>query len=110
VRRIAQYVLFCFLAFGSVQFAAAQTAFDVNLGFGTFHDKAAGATGYDSITGSNCTSTDPNCITSTTNGLGSFFLGFGMDVMLKKSYGLGFSWDVMPVRSNYEPTVAIPAS
>lgn len=110
MRRIAQYVLFCFLAFGSVQFAAAQTAFDVNLGFGTFHDKAAGATGYDSITGSNCTSTDPNCITSTTNGLGSFFLGFGMDVMLKKSYGLGFSWDVMPVRSNYEPTVAIPAS
>jgi hypothetical protein len=112
VRRIAQYLPFCFLALGSVQFAAAQTAFDVNLGFGSFHDKALGTTGYDSITGNLCTSVsaDPNCITSTTNGLGGFFLGFGMDVMLKKSYGLGFSWDVMPARSNYQPTVTIPAS
>jgi hypothetical protein len=48
VRRIAQYLPFCFLALGSVQFAAAQTSFDVNLGFGSFHDKAAAPTGIDS--------------------------------------------------------------
>jgi hypothetical protein len=92
-----------------MQFASAQTAFDVNLGFGSFHDKAAAATGIDSVTGSTCTSTDPNCIVTPTNGMGGFFLGFGFDLMLKKSYGLGFSWDLTPARTNYEPTVQIPA-
>ena len=112
MRRIAQYLPFCFLALGSVQFAAAQTSFDVNLGFGSFHDKAAAATGIDSVTGSTCTSVtaDPNCVITPTNGMGGFFLGFGMDLMLKKSYGAGFSWDLMPARGNYEPQATIPAS
>lgn len=112
MRRIAQYLPFCFLALGSVQFASAQTDFDVNLGFGSFHDKAAAATGVDSVTGSTCTSvtTDPNCVITPTNGMGGFFLGFGMDLMLKKKYGLGFSWDLTPARSDYEPAVSIPAS
>jgi len=35
--------------------------------------------------------------------MGGVFLGFGMDLMLKKSYGLGFSWDLTPARSTYEP-------
>jgi hypothetical protein len=110
VRRIAQYLPFCFLALGSVQFAAAQTSFDVNLGFGAFHDKAAAPTGSDSLTGAPCTSSDPTCVFSATNGLSGFFLGFGMDLMLKKSFGAGFSWDLMPARSNYEPQVTIPVS
>jgi hypothetical protein len=112
VRRIARYLPFCFLALGSVQFAAAQTSFDVNVGFGAFHDKALGPTGYDSITGNPCTSVtaDANCIVTPTNGLSGFFLGFGLDLMLKKKFGAGFSWDVMPARSNYQPEVTIPAS
>lgn len=104
MRRIAQYLLLCFLAIGSVQFAAAQTSFDVNMGFGSFHDKAAAPFGTDSVTGNPCSSTqtDPNCILTSTNSLGGFFLGFGMDLMLKKSYGLGFSWALTPARSNFE--------
>jgi len=112
VRRFALYLPLCFLALGSMQFAAAQSGFDVNLGFGSFHDKALPPSGYDSITGSPCTSvtSDPNCVVSSTNGLGGFFLGFGADLMLKKSYGLGFNWDLTPARSNYQATVQIPAS
>jgi opacity protein-like surface antigen len=104
VRRIARYLPLCFLALGSVQFASAQTSFDVNMGFGSFHDKAAAPFGTDSVTGNPCSSTvtDPNCEFTTTNGLGGFFLGFGMDLMLKKSYGLGFSWDLTPAKSNFE--------
>lgn len=107
MRRIAQYLPFCFLALGSVQFAAAQTSFDLNLGFGAFHDKALAPTGVDSVTGNPCT-TGGTCVITPTNGLGGFFLGFGMDLMLKKNFGAGFSWDLMPVRSNYEPTFTVP--
>jgi len=115
VRRIAQYLPLCFLALGSVQFAAAQTDFDVNLGLGSFHDKAAAAStsGTDPVTGNPCTvATDPACVvtTTTTNAMGGVFLGFGMDLMLKKKFGLGFSWDLTPARTTYEPTVSIPAS
>jgi hypothetical protein len=91
-----------------MQFASAQTSFDVNIGFGSFHDKAIAA-GTDSVTGAVCTAaTDSTCVLN--NGMGGFFLGFGMDMLLKKNYGAGFSWDLMPARSNYEPTVQIPAS
>jgi hypothetical protein len=105
VRRIAQYLPFCFLALGSVQYAAAQTSFDLNLGFGTFHDKAAAPTGTDSVTGNPCTSVamDANCVITPSSGMGGFFLGFGMDMLLKKNYGLGFSWDLTPAHSNYTP-------
>lgn len=112
MRRFAHFLPLCILALGSVQFAAAQSSFDVNLGFGSYHDKALGATGYDTITGNPCTSvsTDPNCVVSPTNGMGGFFMGFGFDLMLKQNYGVGFNWDLTPARTNYQPTVAIPAS
>jgi hypothetical protein len=95
-----------------MQFASAQTSFDLNVGFGSFHDKAAPSTGYDSVTFANCTSvqTDPNCLLTSSSSMGGFFLGFGMDMMLKKSYGLGFSWDLTPARTNYQPTITIPAA
>jgi hypothetical protein len=112
VRRIAQYLPFCFLALGCAQYAAAQTSFDLNLGFGSFHDSAAPPAGFDSVTGNACGSVaaDPNCLITPTNGMGGFFLGFGMDMLIKKNYGAGFSWDLTPGHSNYEPTVQIPAS
>lgn len=103
MRRFVQYLPFCFLALGSVQFAAAQTSFDVNFGVGSFHDKSAAPTGSDSVTGNPCSSTitDPNCVISASNGMGGVFIGFGMDMLLKKNYGLGFSWDLTPAHSNY---------
>jgi opacity protein-like surface antigen len=44
--------------------------------------------------------------TSTSNSMGGFFLGFGMDMLLKKNYGVGFSWDLTPARANYSAPVA----
>jgi hypothetical protein len=112
VRHFARYLPLCFLALGSVQFAAAQTSFDLNVGFGSFHDKAAAPTGVDSITGNPCTSvvSDATCVLTPSNGMGGFFLGFGMDMMLKKSYGIGFSWDLTPAKSNYQPPVSFAGS
>lgn len=103
MKRIARYLPLCLLAFGSVQFAAAQNSFDLNMGFGSFHDGAAAATGYDGVTGNPCSSvaSDPNCIITATNGLGGFFLGFGMDMLFKKNLGAGFEWDLTPAHSNY---------
>lgn len=114
MRRFAHFLPLCILALGSLQLASAQTSFDVSLGFGSFHDKAAApfTNGTDSITGNPCTSvaSDPNCIitTTSTNGLSGFFLGFGFDLMLKKNYGVGFSWDLTPAKTNYEPPQNIP--
>lgn len=102
MKRIARYLPLCLLALGSMQFASAQTSFDVNIGFGSFHDSAA--PGVDSVTGNSCTSvsTDANC--QTTSGMGGFFLGFGFDMLLKKNMGAGFSWDLTPARGTYEPS------
>lgn len=107
MRRIAQYLPICFLALGSVQFASAQSAFDLNLGFGSFHDKASGA-GIDNLNsptnafGSCIPNTgDPNC--QATPSLGGFFLGFGGDLMLKKHYGVGGEWVLTPAKQDYGP-------
>jgi hypothetical protein len=106
VRRIAQYLLFCSLALGSVQFAAAQSSFDLNLGFGTFHDKSSGG-GIDNLNSVNafgsCTpgTGDTNC--QSTPSLSGFFLGFGGDLMLKKHYGVGGEWVLTPAKADYGP-------
>jgi hypothetical protein len=106
VRRIARHLPFILLALGTVQFAAAQASFDVNLGFGSFHDKAASPTGTDNVTGNPCSSVtaDPNCVITPSSNMGGFFLGFGMDMLLKKNYGIGFQWDLTPAKSNYTPS------
>ena len=101
MRRIAQYLPFCFLALGSVQFAAAQTSFDLNLGFGTFHDKAAGA-GIDNSSFLAC-SVGSAATCQATPALSGFFMGFGGDLMLKKSYGVGGEWDLTPGKQNFGP-------
>jgi hypothetical protein len=106
VRRIAQYLPLCFLALGSVQFAAAQSSFDLNIGFGSFHNSASGQ-GIDNINSPNAFGScmlnagDPNC--EATPSLSGFFLGFGGDLMLKKHYGFGAEWDLTPAKQNYGP-------
>jgi hypothetical protein len=101
VRRIARYLPLCFLAFGTVQFAAAQSSFDLNMGFGSFHDSAQGG-GIDNLTFGTCV---PGTATScqATPSLSGFFLGFGGDLMLKKHYGVGAEVAVTPARSDYGP-------
>jgi len=101
VRHIARYLPLCFLALGSMHFAAAQTAFDLNMGFGSFHDSSTGS-GIDSQTFATCTtSTDTTC--QNTPALSGFFLGFGGDLMLHKSYGVGAEIAFTPARTNYGP-------
>lgn len=102
MRRIARYLPLFFLALCCVQFAAAQSSFDLNVGFGSFHDKAAPG-GIDNQTFATCavSSADPTC--QATPSLGGFFLGFGGDLMLKKSFGVGGEIQVTPAKSNYGP-------
>ncbi|HUA20572.1 MAG TPA: outer membrane beta-barrel protein [Bryobacteraceae bacterium] len=85
---------------------SAQTAFDVNLGFGSYNDSANGG-GIDNANSINaygaCTpnSGDPNC--QSLPGLSGFFLGFGADLMFYKHLGAGFSASLQPTRQNYGP-------
>ena len=93
MKRICRYLplLFC------ISFAYAQSAVDVNLGFGTFHDKAAGS-GIDSTTGLTCT-TGSTC--QQTPALSSLFMGFGGSIMLNKRYGFGGEVSLQPAKQNY---------
>jgi hypothetical protein len=93
VNRICRYLPLLFLA----SFANAQSALDVNLGFGTFHDKAAG-TGFDANTGATCT-TGTTCL--LTPALSGFFMGFGGDVMLSKHIGFGGEASLQPRKQDY---------
>jgi hypothetical protein len=93
VNRICRYLPLLFLA----SFANAQSALDVNLGFGTFHDKAAGA-GFDANTGATCT-TGTTCL--LTPALSGFFMGFGGDVMLSKHIGFGGEASLQPRKQDY---------
>jgi len=85
---------------------SAQTAFDVNLGFGSAH-ASANSGGLDSAASANaygpCTPNtgDVNCLSLPS--LGGFFLGFGGDLMLYKHFGAGFSASLQPALQNYGP-------
>ena len=81
-------VLFC------VSFAFAQSAAEINVGFGTAHDKAS-STGYDSGTGLSCT-TGSTCV--RTPALSGFFMGFGGTIMLSKHAGFGGEASLQPAK------------
>jgi hypothetical protein len=93
VKRICRYLplLFC------ISFAYAQSAVDVNMGFGTFYDKAAGS-GIDSTTGLTCTTGSTCALTPTLSG---FFMGFGGTVMLNKHLGFGGEASLQPRKQDY---------
>ena len=93
MKRICRYLplLFC------ISFANAQSAVDVNLGFGTAHAKASGS-GIDQNTGLACT-TGSTCLLSPS--LGGFFLGFGGGVMVNKHFGFGAEAVLQPAKQDY---------
>ena len=94
MNRICRYLPLLF----SMSFAYAQSAVDVNLGFGTFHDKAAGG-GIDANTGATCTTTGGTCL--LTPALSGFFMGFGGDIMLNKHVGFGGEASLQPKKQDY---------
>jgi len=87
-------------------FASAQSAFDINLGFGSFHDSASGG-GLDNASSVNafgtCTPGSADTFCQATSGLGGFFLGFGGDVMFTRHFGAGFQANLQPTQSSYGP-------
>ena len=93
MNRICRYLplLFC------IPFAYGQSALDVNLGFGTAHDKAAGG-GIDSVTGATCT-TGTTCL--QTPALSGFFMGFGGTIMLSKHLGFSGEASLQPKKQDY---------
>ena len=92
MNRIVRYLplLFC------ISFANAQSAVDVNLGFGTVHDKASG-TGFDA-NGATCT-TGSTCVLAPA--LSGFFMGFGGSIMLNKHFGFGGEASLQPKKQDY---------
>lgn len=94
------------LLLSGASFVNAQTAFDVNLGFGSAWD-SANSSGIDNASSLNAfgscipNSSDPNC--ESLPKLNGFFLGFGGDLMLYKHFGVGFQASLQPSRERYGP-------
>jgi hypothetical protein len=100
VKRIFPYLplLLC------IPFANAQSSFDLNVGFGTQHDKSAGQ-GIDNANSTNafgsCTPGSADAFCVKTPALNSFFLGFGGAVMATKKFGFGGDVMITPGKSDY---------
>jgi opacity protein-like surface antigen len=95
-------------AFCSIPPARAQSSFDLNIGGGSAWAGSNGQgleTNQESLNfGGTCTpglAGDTTCVKNPS--LSGFFLGFGLDVMLTKKYGLGFEGSFQPSRPDYGP-------
>ncbi len=106
MRTLRGYLPLVSLLVACAPFAAAQSSFDLNLGFGTAHAGSNGS-GLDNASSLNAFGTctpgpaDVNCVKNPS--LGGFFLGFGGDVLLQKHYGIGAEFAVQPAKSDYGP-------
>ena len=99
MRRISRYLPVLFVLFCCIPFASAQSAFDLNMGFGFMHD-SANTTQVDQAL-LPCTAGDlyPPCV--STPALSGFALGFGGDLMLWKKFGIGGEVALQPAKQNY---------
>ena len=94
MNRIVRYLPLLF----SIAFANAQSSVDVNVGFGTVHDKASGS-GFD-VNGNVCgASLGSAC--QLTPALSGFFMGFGGAIMLNKHFGFGGEASLQPKKQDY---------
>lgn len=99
MRRISRYLPLLFVLLCSIPFASAQSAFDLNVGFGAIQDKA------------NSTQVDQNLNTCpnsaevlpcvSTPALSGFTMGFGGDLMLWKKFGIGGEVAFQPGKQTY---------
>jgi len=103
VRRISRYLPLLFVLFCGIQFASAQSAFDLNLGFGAIQDSASSTQVDQEL--NPCTTGDlyPPCV--STPALSGFMMGFGGDLMLWKKlggqFGLGAEVAFQPAKETY---------
>jgi len=108
VRRISRYFPLLFMLFCCIQFANAQSGFDINIGFGGIHDKA-NSTQIDQALNP-CTVNDPFGPCVSTPALKGFMLGLGGDLMLWKKFGVGAEVAFQPAKQNYVDLTASAAS
>jgi hypothetical protein len=99
VRRICRYFPLFLLLF-CIQFAHAQSGFDLNIGFGAAQDKAHGPIDLTTIDLGPCaTPGSPNC--ANPSSLSGFMLGFGGNLMLWKKFGVGADIKLQPNKPDY---------
>jgi hypothetical protein len=91
VKRISRYLPLVALPLFCIQFAHAQSGFDVNMGFGTYHAKSTGTS----------IDTFGDGTLYPTPSLGGFFLGFGGNLMLWQKVGVGFEANLQPNKPDY---------
>jgi len=102
VKRFSCYLPLLFVLLCSVQLVSAQSAFDLNMGFGAIQDKAASGQVDQSLNPCVTTSTYvpvPPCV--STPSLSGFMLGFGGDLMLWKKFGIGGEVALQPGKQTY---------
>jgi hypothetical protein len=97
VRRICRYLPLFLLLF-AIQFANAQSGFDVNIGFGAKHDGAFGSV--DQTTLLPCGSVSSSTC-AQTKALSGFNMGLGANLMLWKHFGVGGSAMFQPAKQDY---------
>jgi Outer membrane protein beta-barrel domain len=109
VRRFSRYLLLLPLLIFSISIANAQSAFDFNIGFGAIQDSAASG----QLNQALLPCSGPNDIYGpcvSTPSLSGFMLGFGGDLMLWKSFGVGAEISLQPAKQNYVNLNASAAS
>lgn len=87
--------------------AFAQSAVDLNIGFGSAFD-SANASGIDNANSllnpfGSCTPGKADAYCQSLPSLNGFFLGFGGDIMFKEHFGGGFEYNIQPARQTYGP-------
>jgi hypothetical protein len=85
--------------FFCVPFASAQSAFDLNMGFGFVHDSANSTQVDQNLATCPNANEAPPCV--STPALSGFMLGFGGDLMLWKKFGIGGEVALQPGKQNY---------
>lgn len=99
MRRISCYLPLLFVLSCGIPLASAQSAFDLNIGFGAIHDKANPAQVDQNL--NTCPNTAEALPCVSTPALSGFMMGFGGDLMLKKKFGIGAEVALQPGKETY---------
>jgi hypothetical protein len=98
VRRIYRFLPVLLLVLLSLGVASAQSAFDVNVGFGGNWNKSLGLIDINTL--SPCTSS-ASATCSQTPDMSGFFMGFGGNLMLWPHFGVGAEVNFQPAKKDY---------
>ena len=110
MKRIGRYLPWLSLLPLCISLASAQSAIDINVGFGGAWSSAnqSGIDNANSVTNAfgSCTPgrSDPNC--QALPELSGFFLGLGGDVMVKPKLGFGVNYLLQPAKQDYGPLLS----